>query len=176
MTRAVIQSVCNGVDSLSAAARVAAAIAALALILCTLFEVVMRYFFASPTIWSYDIAYMLNGSVFLLAAAGALQSGKHVQIDFLSTRFPDSVQRVIEAVFFLGPCSIALGLMTQAAFSRTIRAFQTGETEAVSPWAPLMWPFYTALSIGLALLLLQVVAQGLRALFGLPFKTGDQTQ
>ena len=40
----------------------------------------------------------------------------------------------------------------------------TGEVETVSPWAPLMWPFYSVLAIGLGALALQLAAEGLRNL------------
>jgi TRAP-type mannitol/chloroaromatic compound transport system permease small subunit len=164
MTRNVLEGICAIVDSLSAAARFAAAGLALALIGCTLFEVVMRYFLSSPSIWAFDVAYMLNGSVFLLAVAAALQFGTHVRVDFLSSRFPVRIRNVIDAVFFLLPASISIGLLMEAAFNRTVRAIQTGETEAVSPWAPLMWPFYLVITVGLSLLFLQCIAQGLRSL------------
>ena len=124
----------------------------------------MRYFLSSPTIWAFDLAYMINGSLFLLAVAAALQSGTHVRIDFLSSRFPPRIQSLIDAAFFLGPAAIAIGFIAHAAIVRSLRAIATGETEAVSPWAPLMWPFYLILTIGLCLLFLQCVAQGLRGL------------
>ena len=164
MFASVVGRFCLIVDSLSAAARMAAAVLALALVACTLLEVILRYFFQSPTIWAFDVAYMLNGSVFLLAAAAALQSGKHVRIDFLSTRLPLQAQKIVDAVFFLGPGSLAIAVMAYAALNRTLRALRTGETEAVSAWAPLMWPFYSVLTLGLCLLLLQCIAQGLRSL------------
>ena len=33
------------------------------------YEVIARYLFHAPTIWAYDVAYMLYGSHFLLGAA-----------------------------------------------------------------------------------------------------------
>lgn len=159
-----VDGVCNFVDSLSAAARLAAAGLTLALIACTLFEVFMRYFLSSPTIWAFDVAYMLNGSLFLLAVAAALQSGTHVRIDVLSSLFPSRLRSAIDAVFFLGPGTITIGLLFQASLIRFERAYKTGETEAVSAWGPVMWPFYSILMIGLGLLFLQCVAQGLRSL------------
>ena len=38
----------------------------------------------------------------------------------------------------------------------------TGEVERVSPWSPVIWPYYSALAVGLAALLLQVVAEMIR--------------
>ena len=39
-------------------------------------------------------------------------------------------------------------------------------TEMVSPWAPLMWPFYAALALGLIALTMQQIVHGLRLLMG----------
>jgi len=38
--------------------------------------------------------------------------------------------------------------------------------EHVSPWAPLIWPFYSALAIGLAALTLQVLVDAYRYFTG----------
>ena len=38
----------------------------------------------------------------------------------------------------------------------------TGEVEAISPWAPVIWPFNTAVAIGLAALWLQALAEAVR--------------
>src|SRR5699024_297516 len=46
------------------------------------FEVVSRYIFNRPTIWAYDMTYMLSSAVFMLGAAFALQKGSHVRADF----------------------------------------------------------------------------------------------
>lgn len=159
-----LDRLCVGIDRLSAAGRYLAAGIALILVACTLFEIVMRYVFSAPTIWAFDVAYMLNGSVFFLAIAGALQSGAHVRIDFLSAFFPKRVWKAIDAAFFLGPAAIAIGMIMFAGMSRTIRAISTGEVEPISPWAPVMWPFLLALTVGLTLLFLQCIAQGLRSL------------
>jgi hypothetical protein len=41
-------------------------------------------------------------------------------------------------------------------------AWKLNEVEMVSPWAPVMWPFYACIAIGLIAFTLQLLAHGLR--------------
>ena len=53
-----------------------------------MYEVVSRRIFDAPTLWAYDIAYMSNAAMFMMAAGYALLNNEHIRIDFLSTRMP----------------------------------------------------------------------------------------
>lgn len=135
----------------------------LILISAMLYEVVARYVFGAPTLWAFDIAYMSTGILFVLGAAQTLREDAHVRIDVLSSRFSPRVRGLIDGVAFLLILCPVFAMLAKIAAERTIRAYANGEVETVSPWAPLMWPFYSMLTIGLAALALQLVAQGIRA-------------
>jgi len=132
---------------------------AFVLIVVTLIEVFMRFVMGSPTIWVFDVAYMVSGASVLLAGGYALRTGAHVRIDFVSARLPPRVQALIQGLFFGLVVLPALFMIGTAAYGKAWSAFMTGEVEVVSPWAPLIWPFYAALTLGLAVLALQVLAQ-----------------
>lgn len=55
-------------------------------------------------------------------------------------------------------------MLGHIALQKTIKAWVTAEVEMVSPWAPLMWPYYLILTVGIVALALQLVAQGTRGL------------
>lgn len=135
----------------------------LILIASMLYEVVARYVFGAPTLWAFDVAYMSTGVLFVLGAAQCLREDAHVRIDFVSQRLPRRLRGVIDGTAYLIVLCPIFGWLAVVASGRAWRAFQTGEVETVSPWAPLMWPFYTALAIGLAALALQLAAEGVRA-------------
>jgi TRAP-type C4-dicarboxylate transport system permease small subunit len=141
-----------------------AAAMALLLVLAMIFEVFSRYVLNAPTLWAFDISYMLNGAMFILGCAYALRIDAHVRIDFLASRLKPAVQRWINGAFYLLLFAPILGALTWTAGKRTWHAFVTGEVEHVSPWAPLIWPFYSALAIGLAALTLQVLVDAYRYL------------
>lgn len=135
---------------------VAVAMAVL-LVLAMIYEVFARYALNAPTLWAFDISYMLNGALFILGCAYALKEEAHVRIDFLANLLAPVWQRRLNAAFYLVLLTPALGSLTWVALQRALHAFTSGEVEHVSPWAPLMWPFYGALALGLAALTFHVM-------------------
>ena len=160
MTRTVL----SAIDRISAVLGRVAEVVVLILITSMLYEVVARYVFGAPTIWAFDIAYMSTGVLFVLGAAQTLREDGHVRIDVLSSRFPARLRGWIDGIAFLVILCPIFGKLAWIAWQRSWRAWATHEVEHVSPWAPLMWPFYSLLTIGLAALALQLAAQGIRAL------------
>ena len=138
----------------------------LILIASMLYEVVARYLFGAPTLWAFDVAYMSTGVLFVLGAADVLRQDGHIRIDFLSSKLPARLRRAIDGTAFLFVLCPVFARIAWIAGERTVRAFQNGEVEHVSPWAPLMWPFYAALTVGLSALALQLAAEGIRAFLG----------
>lgn len=139
------------------------AMAMIALLVAAMFyEVVARYAFHAPTVWSYDISYMLNGTIFLLGAGLALSKNLHVRIDFLSSRLPVRIQHGLNLVFYIGLILPIFAVLAYIATRNAAIAFLTGELEPVSPWAPVIWPFYAGIALGLVCFCLQAVAEAVR--------------
>lgn len=150
-------------DALSGILGIVSQVMLLILIASMLYEVAARYVFGAPTLWAFDVAYMSTGVLFVLGAAKCLREDAHVRIDFLSQRMPVRLRAFIDGTAYLVVLCPIFGWLAVVAGQRALRAYLTGEVETVSPWAPLMWPFYTALAVGLAALSLQLAAEGLRA-------------
>lgn len=152
------------IDRVSAALARISELVVVLLIASMLYEVVARYVFGAPTLWAFDIAYMSTGALFVLGAAQTLRQDAHVRIDVLSSRFSPRLRGAIDGVAFLLILCPIFAMLARIAGQRAWRAFVNGEVETVSPWAPLMWPFYSILTLGLAVLALQLAAEGLRNL------------
>ena len=45
------------------------------------YEVAARYVFDAPTVWAYDMTFMLYGTFFMLGSAWTLQRGGHIRTD-----------------------------------------------------------------------------------------------
>ena len=79
------------------------------------YEVFARYVFHAPTIWAYDVAYMLYGSHFMLGAAYTLYRGGHIRTDIFYQNWSVrtrgwSTRSSICSCFFRGsPCSSGWG-------------------------------------------------------------------
>ena len=149
------------VDRISAILSRIADLVTLVLVVSMIYEVAARYVFSAPTIWAFDISYMCTGTLFILGAANALREDAHVRIDFLAQKMPAGLRRAVEGVVFLLMLTPIFTMLSDFAIRR---AWQTAEVEMVSPWAPLMWPFYGLLALGLLALTLQIAVHGLRAI------------
>ena len=144
-----------------------ASVAAAVLTVSMVYEVFARYVFDAPTVWAFDIAYMANGAVFLLGVAYVLREDAHIRIDVLRNRLPARFNHGIQGVAYLLVLAPFFGMLSWIAVTHTWRAWVRHEVETVSPWAPLMWPFYLCFAIGLTALTLQLAVEGLRAFHGL---------
>ncbi len=158
----MLDSLCAVIDRLSFVLVWIAKACLVALIGVTLLEVFLRYVLNTPTLWSTDIAYMLNGALFMFAIAYTLQSGAHIRVDFFSARFSPRLQDGINLVFYLAVMVPALGWIGVVMAQRFWRAYQSGELDPMSSWAPLIWPFYLVLVVGVFSLLLQVLVEAVR--------------
>lgn len=129
------------------------------LMVIMVYEVICRFGFNSPNIWTYDVAYMLSGTLVLLGAGFTSKEGGHVRIDFISHHFSLRATCIIETIFGLFFFLPILGYITWGVTEKAWEAFASGQTNYTSPWAPVMWPFYSGIALGLVGLWLQVLAQ-----------------
>jgi len=53
------------------------------LFLSLTYEGIARYAFDAPTLWAYDLSYMLYGALFMLGAHYTLLKGAHIRTDML---------------------------------------------------------------------------------------------
>jgi TRAP-type mannitol/chloroaromatic compound transport system permease small subunit len=124
-------------------------------------EICVRYM-VQPTLWAYDLSYMIYGAMFMLGAAYTLQRGSHIRTDFLYQNWPVRVQAAVDAacyllLFFPGVV-IFLWIGTEFAWNSYLREERT----VGSSWMPIIYPLKAVLPIATALLLLQGVAEFLK--------------
>jgi TRAP-type mannitol/chloroaromatic compound transport system permease small subunit len=127
------------------------------------YEVVVRYTLR-PTLWAYDLSYMLYGAMFMLGAAYTLYRGAHIRTDFLYQKWPVKVQATVDAacyllLFFPG---IALFLWVGADFA--YNSWIREERTVGSAWMPIIYPLKTVLPVAAGLLLLQGLSEFLKCL------------
>ncbi len=166
MKRAILERVCPALDGFGWLLAVVAMVEVVVIIAVQLYEVVARYAFNAPTLWGSDIAYMTNGTLFLLGAAYTLRMGAHIRIDVLATRLPLRMQHAINLLFYLCLFLPMLWYVGSASANKAWRAWLKGELESMSAWEPLVWPFYTGISLGVLGLGLQVLSETMRHAIG----------
>ena len=131
------------------------------------YEVVARYIFNAPTIWAYDITYILSGSLFMLGSAYALRQGSHVRADFLLSAQNPRWQALIDVVLYLLVYFPATALFFQASFTFAFESWMQSETFPQSPWMPIIYPLKTVIPVTLVLLFIQGIAEFLKAFWTL---------
>lgn len=65
------------------------------------FEVVMRYVWNSPTVWSFDMMVQMYGALFLMSGPYALAQDAHVRGDVVYRLFPVRMQGFIDFTLYL---------------------------------------------------------------------------
>jgi TRAP-type mannitol/chloroaromatic compound transport system permease small subunit len=135
------------------------------LVLAVTWEVFARYAFNSPTIWSFDVTYMLYGTIFMLGAAYALHKGAHIRTDFFFEKWSIRTKGMIDSVayivfFFPGIIAFFLVGVTEGWY-----AFQIGEVSEQTPWRPILWPFKWVIPIACLLLLIQGVSETIKSFY-----------
>ncbi len=157
-------AVARRLEVVSRACGYAAALLLLALIALMVYEVVVRYALAAPTIWGYDVTTMVMGASFVFAISYALATDSHVRIDLLHARFGPRVRPVVDLVGYGLVLLPIVAWLAWGMFGHFHHALASGETSGLSAWNPKVWPFRLALVVGVLAWLVQIVAEILRAI------------
>src|SRR3954466_9079034 len=71
------------------------------LVAAVAYEVIARYAFDAPTIWSFDVTYMLYGTIFMLGAAYALHKGAHIRTDFFYEKWSVQTRGMVDSISYV---------------------------------------------------------------------------
>jgi TRAP-type mannitol/chloroaromatic compound transport system permease small subunit len=135
------------------------------LVLAVAYEVFARYAFNAPTIWSFDVTYMLYGTIFMLGAAYALHKGAHIRTDFFFEKWSIRTKGVIDStayIVFFFPSIFTFLLVSGA---EGWYAFEINETSEQTPWRPILWPFKMVVPLACLLLLIQGVSETIKSVY-----------
>jgi TRAP-type mannitol/chloroaromatic compound transport system permease small subunit len=128
------------------------------------YEVVARYLFRAPTEWAFDASYMLYGALFMMAGAYTLSRNNHVRGDFLyrswSPRTQASLDLILHFLFFF-PGILAF---IYAGYGFAKLSWIMNEHSAASPNGPPVYHFKALIPITGVLMLLQGLAETVRAI------------
>ena len=123
------------------------------------YEVTARYVFDAPTIWAYDMTYMLYGTLFMLGSAWTLQRGGHIRTDTFYADWSPRTRAIVDSlcylILFLPPMVVFLKLGADYFW----KSFQQNERIVTSPWLPIVWPFKLVIPVSAALLIVQGISE-----------------
>jgi TRAP-type mannitol/chloroaromatic compound transport system permease small subunit len=137
----------------------------LPLVLAVAYEVIARYFFHAPTIWSFDVTYMLYGTIFMLGAAYALHKGAHIRTDFFYDNWSVKTKGMVDSISYLVFFFPSIILFLVASAGEAWYAFGIGETSEQTPWRPILWPYKAVVPVTCVLLLIQGVSETIKCVY-----------
>jgi TRAP-type mannitol/chloroaromatic compound transport system permease small subunit len=129
------------------------------------YEVAARYAFHAPTVWAYDVTYMLYGTLFMLGTAYALLRGAHIRTDLFWDRFSDRTKGIIDLVVYALFFFPGILLLLFASADEAYHAWQIGERSEQTAWRPILYPFKAVVPLTAVLLLVQGVSEFLKSLY-----------
>jgi TRAP-type mannitol/chloroaromatic compound transport system permease small subunit len=136
----------------------------LALVLEIVYDTIARYAFGAPTIWSFDISYMLYGSMFMLGGAYTLFKGEHIRVDLLYSNISERSKAIIDilgyCVFFFPP---VCGLFVYGILF-TVDSWKLMEHSNISYWRPPIYHYKSIIPVSAFLILMQGIVQFIRSI------------
>jgi len=99
-----------------------------------LYEVILRYVFARPTIWVEELSRWLGGVIFLVAGLYAMQQRTHIRVTIVYDIIGRNTQRVMDALGTVCIC-IFCWAVTWGYWGNAMRKFSTWELYG-SAWNP----------------------------------------
>jgi TRAP-type mannitol/chloroaromatic compound transport system permease small subunit len=135
------------------------------LVLAVAFEVASRYVFDAPTIWSFDVTYMLYGTIFMLGSAYALHKGAHIRTDFFFEKWSTRTKGVIDSVAYIVFFFPSIFVFLLISWNEGWYAYSIGETSEQTPWRPILWPFKMVVPLTCLLLLIQGISETIKSVW-----------
>lgn len=143
----------------------------LGMISVLMFEIVARYFLNSPTIWAHETSTMLYGAFCMLAGCYTLRHRGHVRSEVIYGIISPRARAACDTIVFtLG--LIVMGIFFKLSVEFAMDSWAVREYSNKSIWQPAIYPIKTVIPVAVGLVLLQNVAELLRAvltLLNIPF-------
>lgn len=143
----------------------------LGMISVLMLEIIARYFLNSPTIWAHETSTMLYGAFCMLAGAYTLRHRGHVRSEVIYGLMGPRGKAFCDTIIFtLG--LVVLGVFFKMAVEFAADSWAVREYSNKSIWQPAIYPIKTVIPVAVGLVILQNIAELLRAvlvLFGVDF-------
>ena len=131
------------------------------------YEVICRYALNAPTVWAYDMAYMIGGSMMALGMGYVLQERGHVRVDILYDLLPQRMRLLLDLTFTVVFFFPITGFFAYLSWQYALLAWVRGERSGYGIWEPTLIPFRSMFFVAWVILLLAGVAWFTRTLVAL---------
>ncbi|MGH6912709.1 MAG: TRAP transporter small permease subunit [Geminicoccales bacterium] len=127
-------------------------------------EVIARHVFDAPTIWSFDLTFMLYGTIFMLGCAYALHKGAHIRTDFFFEKWSVRTKGIIDTTAYIAFFFPGIFVFLVVGWEEGWYAYTINEQSEQTPWRPILWPYKMVIPLACLLLLIQGVSETIKSL------------
>ena len=159
-----MQKLLSLIDRITGKVGVIAAWLIVPLVAATAYEVFSRYLLNAPTVWAFEIGYMMMGSHFLLGAAYTLRQGSHVRVDLIYGHVSPKTRAVIDVVGYLFLLLPLVIWLSWGLWDYFITAWVDNETSGASSWNPVVWPYRLVFFTSFVVLTLQIIGEVIKGI------------
>jgi len=128
------------------------------------FEAIRRYGFNSPTDWSWELAAIMSGAMYVAGGAWVLKDNKHVRTDLFYAKLSRKWQAIFDLFFFTIIFFSFAGVLAVKSTQQAI--YSVGILESTySMWGPPLYPLKIIIALSFITLFLQGLAKWIRDLY-----------
>jgi len=127
------------------------------------YELVMRYFFNSPTVWGLEVTVYLCGTTYMMSGAYAERYGAHIRVDVFYNKWRPRTQAWFDLLATDMLLFFFSGMLMWFGFSWFREALIQGLTSGTI-WDPIIWPMRLVLALGALMLFISGIPKFLRNL------------
>ncbi len=128
-------------------------------------EVFARYVLSAPTLWAFDMTYMLYGAHFMLGTAYTMLHGGHIRTDMLWEKFSDRKKGIIDAIAYVAFFFPAMIFFFWASVDEAWHAWQIGEVSEQTAWRVMLWPLKAVIPIAAVMMFVQGISEFVKSLY-----------
>lgn len=128
------------------------------------YEVVCRYVFNAPTLWSQETSSYLYGSFFMLGGVYVMSLDRHVRVDIFYSRLSLKGKAIVDLITFPIFFFLFIGVLVWEGGKMALWSWSIWE-HTQSPWSPPIYPLKTVIPLSALMLLLQGIARYVRDVF-----------
>ncbi len=125
-------------------------------------EIVSRYFLNSPTLWAHESSTMLYGAFCMLAGCYTLRHRGHVRSEVIWGALPKRGQAFCDVIIW-STGLVVMGIFLKMSIAFAADSWAVLEYSNKSMWQPPLYPIKTVIPLAVGLVLLQNIAELLRA-------------
>lgn len=134
---------------------VAAAFVAMAVLIVT--WMILWRALGNSAFWEIEASVFLSIAAIFLASPYALRTRGHVSVDLLEAILPDRATRPLR-MFAMAIVAVVSAYLVWEGGKMALLALHEGE-RTPSLWAPLKWPIFAAMPLGMGLTCLQAIVE-----------------